>query len=229
MSKPTAAEQSPLSLSRLRAAFAQMLGPQEQGSGNREPGKSSTSGSPIPAPSPDPCEISPRSVVEAMLFVGRPDNTPFSSRELAAAMRGVSPTEIDAAVGELNTAYQRDAAPYEIVGKSQAYRLQLRDELRRMRDKLAGRAREARLTPAAIEVLSIVAYNQPISIEALNELRGTASGAVLQSLVRRKLVRVDRPEDRASPPHYWTTDRFLRIFGLETIAALPRNEELDKL
>ncbi len=98
-----------------------------------------------------------------------------------------------------------------------------------MRDKVLGRTREARLTPAAVEVLSIVAYSQPTTVEAINEFRGGASGLVLQSLVRRKLVRVDRPDDRNEPPQYWTSDRFLRLFGLESIAALPRNEELEKL
>ena len=127
-----------------------------------------------------------------MLFVGRPDDRPFSAREMAAAMRGVSPAEIDAAVAELNAAYERDAAPYEIIGSAAGFRLNLRSDLHRMRDKLHGRTREAKLTPAAVEVLSIVAYNQPTTVEAINELRGTPSGAVLQSLVRRKLVRVDR-------------------------------------
>ena len=47
-----------------------------------------------------PCEINPRSVVEAILFVGRPDNGSTSARELAAIMRGVSPDEIDSAVAD---------------------------------------------------------------------------------------------------------------------------------
>ena len=109
-----------------------------------------------------------------MLFVGRPDDRPFSAREMAAAMRGVSPAEIEAAVVELNAVYERDAAPYEIIGSAAGYRLALRDELRRMRDKLHGRIREAKLSPAAVEVLSIVAYNQPTTVEAINELRGDA-------------------------------------------------------
>lgn len=164
-----------------------------------------------------------------MLFVGRPDGSPFTSRELAAAMRGVSPAEIDAAVAELNAAYERDAAPYEITGSAAGYKMQLRAELHRMRNKLHGRTREAKLTPAAVEVLSIVAYSQPTTATAVAELRGLPSGAVLQSLVRRKLLRVDRPADRTQQPQYSTTDRFLRVFGLENIAALPRNEELEKL
>lgn len=164
-----------------------------------------------------------------MLFVGRPDGSAFSVRELAAVMRGVSPGEIDAAVAELNAAYERDDAPYHIVSSAQGYALKLRDELHRMRDKLSVRAREAKLTPAAVEVLSVVAYNQPTTVEAINELRGAPSGPVLQSLVRRKLVRVERSADPGSAAQYSTTDRFLRVFGLETAAAIPRSEELEKL
>ena len=162
-----------------------------------------------------------------MLFVGRPDNQSFSARELAAAMRGVSPAEIDAVVGELNTRYDDDAAPYRIERTISGYRLVLREEFERMRDKFYGRVREAKLSRAAIEVLSIVAYNQPVTVDQINELRGAASGAALSTLVRRKLVRLERAGD-AEPPQYWTTDRFLRLFGLENLTALPQSEELEK-
>ena len=224
----TAAEQSPLSLNRLRAAFAQMLGTGSQA--QPRPVAEATSPTPAqPIVAPDPCEISPRTVIEAMLFVGRPDDRPLTAREMAAAMRGVSPAEIEAAVGELNRVYEFDAAPYEIIGSAEGYRLALRADLRRLRDKLAGRTREAKLTPAAVEVLSIVAYSQPTTAEAINELRAAPSGSVLASLVRRKLVRIDRPAERGQTPQYSTTERFLRLFGLENVAALPRNEELEKL
>jgi segregation and condensation protein B len=234
---PAESGSPPLSLNRLRAAFAQMLGaepeqaasaPAEAHSPQRESAKShnhvvqST-------PAPDPCEISPRTVVEAMLFVGRADDRPFSARELAAAMRGVSPAEIEAAIAELNQIYERDAAPYKITSSSEGFRLALRDDFTRMRDKFHGRVREAKLSPAAVEVLSIVAYHQPTTAEAITELRGAPSGAALAWLVRRKLVRIDRPAEEGSKPNYSTTDRFLRLFGLENVAALPRSEELDKI
>ncbi len=206
-----------------------MLSSGEPAARNKEHEDIPAPGSPLPTSGSDPCEISPRTIVEAMLFVGRPGAELFSSREVAAAMRGVGPAEIDAAIAELKETYLRDCAPYEIVGSSAGYRLALRSELHRMRDKLHGRTREAKLTPAAVEVLSIVAYNQPTTAESINELRGTASGSILQSLVRRKLVRVDRPADHAAPPQYSTTERFLRLFGLESVSALPRSEELEKL
>ena len=219
--------ESPLSLSRLRDAFAAMLGEESQESSAES--RAPEVGDAARVIDHAACEINPRSVVEAMLFVGRPDNRPLSARELAAAMRGVSPGEIDAAVGELNTLYDADEAPYRIEGAATGYRLVLGEEFERMRDKFYGRVREARLSPAALEVLSVLAYNQPATAEQLSELRGAPSGAALTTLVRRRLVRLDRPEENSDQPTYSTTERFLKLFGLESLDALPRSEELEKI
>ena len=233
-SEPAHGNPSPLSLNRLREAFAEMLnprppaGPEMRSTDQQQPAGSPPEDINGAAAEHDPCEISPRSVVEALLFVGQPDNRALSARELAAAMRGVSPTEIEAAVAELNALYRQDAAPQEIVDTPAGYRMALRDEFVRMRDKFQGRIREAKLSAAAVEVLSIVAYNQPIAADQVSQLRGVPSGPALATLVRRKLVRLDRPNDSPGRPQYATTERFLRLFGLENLAALPRSEELEK-
>ena len=226
-----APSEPPLSLSRLRDAFAAMLGGpaaekpvadssrvRRGGLGNGSFGETALRG----------CEVNPRTVVEAMLFVGRPDNGPISARELAAAMRGVSPSEIEAAVGELNSTYDADGAPYHIEQNNAGYRLTLRDEFQRLRDKFYGRVKEARLSPAVLEVLSILAYNQPATAEHLSELRGAPSGAALSTLVRRRLVKLERT-DESDSPQYSTTERFLKLFGLENLEALPRTEDLEKV
>ena len=218
---------SPLSLSRLREAFTAMLGPGgERGARSEEREETSAPSLRPPAPSLDPCEINPRSVVEAMLFVGRPDGGTFSARELAAAMRGCSPAEIETAVAELNAVYESDGAPYAIMGSVSGYRMAIGNEFARMRDKFYGRVREAKLSRAALEVLSIVAYKQPTTGEEINRLRGSASGAALATLVRLRLVRLDRPGEGQAK--YSTTDRFLRLFELESLTALPQSEELEK-
>src|SRR4051812_2052339 len=224
-----APRESPLSLSRLRDAFASMLGtPKEEepaaGSDVRRGGIASDSFGDTALAR---CEINARTVVEAMLFVGRPDNGPLSARELAAAMRGVSPSEIEAAVVELNSIYDADGAPYYIDQNNGGYRLVLRDEFQRMRDKFYGRVKEARLSPAVLEVLSVLAYNQPATAEHISELRGAPAGAALSTLVRRRLVKLDRTGGGKSP-QYSTTDRFLKLFGLDTLEVLPRAEELEK-
>jgi segregation and condensation protein B len=220
--------ESPLSLSRLREAFAAMLGESKTTSEpeqavDKHPNPSGQS----PPSSALPCEINPRSVVEAILFVGHPDNSAFTARELAVAMRGVSPAEIEEAVTQLNAAYEADDAPYVIEGTRTGYRLVLRHDFGRLRDKFYGTVREAKLSPAALEVLSIVAYNQPITTEQINSLRNAPNSGAIATLVRRGLLRLDRPTDADAPPQYSTTDRFLRLFNLETLDALPRSEEVE--
>jgi segregation and condensation protein B len=226
-----AARESPLSLSRLRDAFAAMLG------GSTDEKSADDSSRVSPKPGSDSlgetalrgCEINARTVVEAILFVGRPDNGPISARELAAAMRGVSPGEIETAVGKLNATYDADGAPYWIEQNNGGYRLVLRDEFQRMRDKFYGRVKEARLSPAVLEVLSVLAYNQPATADHLSELRGAPTGAALSTLVRRRLVKLERPTEGGKLPQYSTTERFLKLFGLESLEALPRAEELEKV
>lgn len=174
------------------------------------------------------CEITPRTILEAMLFVGTPANEPLSSRQVAALMRGVRPAEIDALVRELNGDYERRNCPYAIIEQAGGYRLTLRPEYDRLRDKFYGRTRQARLSQAAIEVLAAVAYHEPVTAEEINKLRGTASGHILAQLVRRQLVRLERNEGNPRRPVYWTTERFLELFGLSSLGDLPRSSELEQ-
>ena len=128
-------------------------------------------------------------------------------------------------MAELNRRYDADGAPYHIVGEGDGYRLALRDEFHPLRNRFYGRIREARLSQAAIDVLALVAYQQPITGEQIRRLRGRPSSHVLAHLVRRGLLRIERPEPNRRTPHYYTTDRFLRLFNLASLDDLPRSEE----
>lgn len=174
----------------------------------------------------DPCQLCPRSILEAMLFVGNRQNEPLTSAQAAELMRGVDPEEIPDLVDELNERYAASGAPYQIVGEGPGYRLVLRRAFFDVRDKFYGRVREARLSQAAVDVLAIVAYRQPVTSEEVNRVRGKPSNGVLSQLVRRQLLRIERP-GRRQPPTYHTTDRFLELFGLECIEDLPQAEDVD--
>lgn len=172
-------------------------------------------------------EVTPRSILESMLFVGSSNNEPLSGRLVAGLMRGVSPREIDELVRELNEAYEAEACPYHIVSAGAGYTMQLRPEFARLRDKFYGRVREAKLSQPAIDVLAMVAYRQPITRDAVSNLRGQSSGAVLSQLVRRELLRIERTEENPRTPLYYTTDRFLDLFGMASIDELPQSQEFD--
>lgn len=173
-------------------------------------------------------ELSPRTILEAMLFVGRPDNETLNSRELAALMRGVSPQEIDQIVVELNDEYQQQNHAFCIVPEGGGYRLALRPDLAPIRENFYGKIRTAQLSQAAVDVLALIAYQQPITRSEVDEFRGKPSGALINQLLRRQLVSLERPPDEPKKALFRTTDRFLDFFGIESLKDLPHSHDLDR-
>lgn len=210
------AHESPLSLRRLTDAFAAMLG--------RKPPRSEEA---VDASSPPPPTISTRSITEALLFVGRPTGEPLSAAEMAATMRDIAAEEVAQAVAELNAEYAADGSPLVIVESAAGYRLTLRPEFDRVREKFYGKVRQATLSPVALEVLSVVAYRQPVTLHDIDQLRGQKSQSLASQLVRRGLIRLERPADDPKRPHYVTTERFLKVFQLASLDELPQAEEFD--
>jgi segregation and condensation protein B len=173
------------------------------------------------------CELCPKSIVEAILFVGHPRNEPISSEQLAELMRGVSAWEIDDIVAELNVEYQQYQHPYRVVTQGAGYRLELCEEFAPLRRVFYGRVREARLSQAAIDVLAIVAYRQGCTRQEIEQTRGRPSGSILTHLVRRHLLRIERPQQKPRTPRYHVTGRFLELFALSSIDELPQSQDLD--
>ncbi len=90
------------------------------------------------------------------------------------------------------------------------------------------RMKPARLSRAALETLSIIAYNQPITKGRIEQIRGVESSAPLKSLVDRDLVLVVGRKDVVGRPiMYGTTKRFLEVFGLTDLASLPPLPEIE--
>jgi segregation and condensation protein B len=231
--------ESGLSLEDLNAAFAEMLSTGDDpysGRPDRAPDKSETAGQQDLAielvAEPDEadagCEITPRTILEAMLFVGSPDNQPVTSERVAGLMRGVRPVEIDDLVRELNEQYDANGCPYRIEDEAGGYKLVLREGFAAVRDKYFGRTRQAKLSPAAVEVLSIIAYNGAQSADDVARMRGRPSGAILAQLVRRQLLHVERDPQAPRKARYHSTPRLLALLGLETLDDLPRGQEVDR-
>ncbi|HYO24215.1 MAG TPA: SMC-Scp complex subunit ScpB [Lacipirellulaceae bacterium] len=215
------------SLERLSSAFARLMGaPAPRGAKVQRPQIDLQADDDLVDPTADAAPVTPRMIVEGMLFVGTADGRPLSSAEMAAHIRNMKASEVDDVIGELSAAYLADGAAYEIVSSPAGHRLQLRRELAPVRERCRGQQRTAKLTPAALEVLSIVAYRQPVSGDDVNKLRGSQSYAVLAQLVRRQLVRVERKPGSPRTPHYHTTERFNRLFNVRSPADLPRSDDL---
>jgi segregation and condensation protein B len=173
-------------------------------------------------------DLNPRSILEAMLFVGNRENRPLSPFRIAEKMRNVSPEEIDDAVIVLNRHYEQFSCPYVILKESNGYRMVLHPEFDPILTKFYGKIREAKLSQQAIDALAVVAYRQPISADDVQKIRRQPSSALLNQLVRRGLLGVEREiRDKKKIMLYRTTNRFLELFQLDSIDDLPISEEID--
>ncbi len=248
----TSSASGPLSAAELSAAFASLTGTDETPTqrseeasleaarsepGSQEQSEQASSGStpqdqadaqtaealPI-----DNGDVTPLGIIEAVLFTGDPGEAVLDSERIASLIRGVESPEVEGLVDTLNQQYQQECRPYRIVSQKGGYRMTLLEEFHRVRDRFYGRVREARLSQAAVEVLAAVAYNQPMTSEQIKKLRGTASGPVLNQLVRRKLLRVERTDEKPRKTEYYVTQRFLDLFGLGSLGDLPRSEDLNQ-
>lgn len=173
----------------------------------------------------DDAPVSPESILEAMLFVGQPDNSALSAEQAAAVMRDVNPSEIDEMVTQLNARYAAQQNAFEIKWDDAGYRLRLREEFSRLRDVFLGRTREVTLSQAAVDVLALVAYKQPITLEEINKFRGANSGGTVRQLVRRKLIRFEVDTEDQRVKQYYTTRRMLNLLGLENLEDLPQGDD----
>jgi len=84
-----------------------------------------------------------------------------------------------------------------------------------------------RLSRAAMETLAIIAYKQPILRQEIERLRGVDVGGILRTLMEKELIRImGRKSLPGRPLIYGTTKKFLEIFDLKDISALPKLKEI---
>jgi segregation and condensation protein B len=202
--------------------------PSEEGVVAEQPGDlTSNQGADAPRspnpPSTNPTQDlppSPEQLIEAMLFVG---GHPLAADVACAAVRGLTPERFQAAIDALNKRYREQWRPYAIEARDDGFVLVVRPAYRNLRERLFGGPRETRLSQPALDVLSVVAYRQPVGKAELDAMRGTDSGATLRQLVRLGLIAVQHRADATGREvRYGTTPRFLQVFGLASLDELPR-------
>ena len=172
------------------------------------------------------CPISPESIIESILFVGAPRDVKLNSRKIAAVLRDVSPKEVTKIVGELNRRYEKENAAYRIKANGGVFEMVLDPKLIDFQQEFFGRNREVRLSQAAIEVMAVVAYNQPITREQIESLRNKPCGGVIRQLLKRQLIEETHDEKKPKEKYYRTADRFLDLFELEDLADLPQSHDM---
>jgi len=133
-------------------------------------------------------------------------------------------------VEELNADYRREERTFHIVKLAGGYQMVTRPEYGPWIKRLFKSKTRSKLSRAALETLSIIAYTQPVTKARIEALRGVNCDQVLHRLLERKLITLaGRAPKVGRPLLYRTTDEFLRYFGLNDLSDLPEPKELEEI
>lgn len=134
--------------------------------------------------------------------------------------------DIDAAFAALASGRFDGRDGIELVEMAGGWRLRTATDLAAMVRRLWPDKR-VRLSKAALEALSVVAYRQPCTRLDVEDVRGVDCGGVLRSLLERRLVRVvGRKDEPGRPLLYGTTPTFLELFSLPDLRSMPTLRDL---
>lgn len=165
-------------------------------------------------------------ILESLIFVS---DAPLSLERLCTLLEEFDRAAIRTALTELVDDYrQRNGAVtlVEVAGGFQFRTLpEYADYLKRLT-----RIKAPKFSQSALETLAIIAYRQPMTRAEVEYLRGVDSGAVLKTLLDKRLIRILGKKDIPGRPLiYGTTKEFLELFSLKDLASLPTLKEIRDL
>lgn len=163
--------------------------------------------------------------MEAMLFA---NGEPVEAGRLAEAMR-IETEEAQNLLRTLQGEYDaRESGMALLRFEGDRWQLTTRPYYGDIVKRILDTRHNAPLSPAALEVLAVIAYNQPVSRSFIEQVRGVDSSSTVAKLLERGLIeeagRLDLP---GKPVAFRVTDTFLRVFGLGSLADLPPLHEDD--
>jgi len=167
-----------------------------------------------------------RKVLELLLWM---TDRPLKPVELLRVLGDDAPLEMELRdeLAHLGRELDERQSPMQVVEIAQGYQLASRPAFSQWVRRLYKEKTALRLSPSALETLSIIAYKQPLTRGEIEDIRGVDVTGVVETLLERKLIKiVGRKEALGRPLLYGTTTDFMRQFGLRSLDELPRLEEL---
>jgi segregation and condensation protein B len=163
--------------------------------------------------------VSMTAPLEAILFAAGSNG--MTTEELADIMQ-LSTSEVKALCLQLQNEYDERLAGIMLSEIAGNWVLVTRPEYAEYLRRMATAPTSTTLSTAALEVLAIIAYRQPITRADIEAVRGVQSDRAISTLVHRQLIKeVGRAEGPGRPILYGTTDVFLQTFGLRSLDDLP--------
>jgi segregation and condensation protein B len=167
-----------------------------------------------------------KSALETMMFMwGEPLEVKDAAEVLEADKK-----EVRALFKELQAEYEQEGRGIRIREADDAFGFVTLAENDMFLKKLCTPIRIRRLSQAALEVLAIIAYRQPVTRSEIDSIRGIKSERVIDGLIDKGLVEVaGRSEGVGRPLIYSTTREFLKKFGFASLKDLPEVPEYEEL
>lgn len=135
--------------------------------------------------------------------------------------------EVEEVIQQLMDRYQQEQFAIEIIEVSSGYRFMSKGMYHRTVSTYLKQTRSKKLSRAALETLSIIAYKQPIIKSELEQIRGVSCDYSIQKLLEKELVEISgRSEGPGRPLLYSTSDKFMDYFNLKSMEDLPKLKEI---
>lgn len=178
-------------------------------------------------------------IIEALLFTAE---RPLTLREIRAIFaeatdednpgvtepfRNVREAQLVAVLEELKVGYDLAQHSFQLIEVAGGWRIVSRPECAPWLKRLLDESRPYRLSPPALETLSIIALRQPIARADIAGIRGVEVDGVIKTLLERDLITITGKSDAPGRPMlYGTTQKFLEHFGLRNLDDMPKAAEL---
>ena len=158
-------------------------------------------------------------ILEGLLFVVGDEGI---SLDKICSILEIKTEEAKSILKELQMSYESENRGIRISFLGNSFKLTTKKEHKDYYQKLLMDEGSSTLSNAALEVLAIIAYNQPITRVEIDEMRGISSIHIVRKLIAKDLVKISGKSDLPGRPNlYKTTSDFLDYFGLSTLSDLP--------
>ncbi|MGP1577189.1 MAG: SMC-Scp complex subunit ScpB [Treponema sp.] len=164
-------------------------------------------------------------LVEAILYL---EGEPLDEGTLSK-IAGLSPDIIAQCIRKLQEAYTDISSGIELTQMMGGWIIMPKKEFWETLKDRYGKKNDNRLSRAAMETLSIIAYSQPVTRAEIEAIRGVSADTMIRLLADKNLIKeVGKKDIPGKPVQFGTTKEFLKAFGLNSIADLPKLDETEQ-
>jgi segregation and condensation protein B len=168
-----------------------------------------------------------KAILEVLIFISQ---EPLTLEKIKEILGEVPEEELRTTLQTLQNDYSSDERGIQIIQTAGGYLFSTKPEHDQWVRRLLQIEKKSKLSSAALETLSLIAYHQPITQAEISAIRGVDSTYCLKTLLLKKLIKiVGRKKAPGNPLVYRTTEKFLQYFGLNSLDDLPKEEEITKI